>query len=542
MEFDYDVLVVGSGFGGSVAALRLSEKGYRVAVLEQGRRISKLDMDRAARSLRHLFWMPALHWAGFFTQRFFQHVNVVGGVGVGGGSLVYAAVLLEPKPGFFEHPAWRDLGVNWKERLQPYYTKAAQMLGRTPNPAFTQMDEYLRSTAEAIGAGETFGPAPLGIYFGRPGETVLDPFFQEEGPTRTGCIQCGACLTGCPHNAKNSLDTNYLYLAEARGAVILPRHKAVRIQPLPQGGYEVQASDPLKPGGIKRTLRAPLVVLAAGVLGTLELLFRCRDECKTLPDLSPRLGEIVRTNSEAIVGILSPDREADLSRGPTISSHFYVGEHTHITQNRFPRGYSFMKWYTGPLVDGEQPLRRSLKSLFAFLRHPLQATASFRALNWYRRISALTVMQYLDNQISFRWSRGLFTPLNKRLQSRPVPGKSAPTYLPVANQVARLFAELSGGIPQNTLLESLFNMSVTAHILGGCPIGKDSQNGVVDAGHEVFGYPGMYIVDGSALPANIGVNPALTITALAERAMSRIPPKGQVPEPTFQEVETLRTS
>lgn len=525
MEYHYDVIVIGSGFGGSVAALRLSEKGYRVAVLEQGRRIDKQDMQRAAKSLRRLFWMPGLGWQGFFTQRFFRHVNVVGGVGVGGGSLVYAAVLLEPEPAFFADPAWSDLGIDWQAELEPHYATAARLLGRTPAPAFTQMDEYLRQTARAMGAEDTFGPAPLGIYFGSPGVTVLDPYFAGQGPTRTGCVQCGACLSGCAYNAKNTLDQNYLYLAEARGAEVLPRHKATRIRPLPGGGYQVEAINPLNPERKYRPLKARRVVLAAGVLGTLELLFRCRDEHRSLPELSPRLGENVRTNSEAVVGVLSSRRDEDLSQGPTISSHFYAGEHTHITQNRFPRGFSFMKWYNGPLVDDERPLRRALKGLWAFLRHPLQATASWRARNWYKRISALTVMQHLDNRLTFRWGRGPFTLFRKGLQSRPVAGQRAPTYLPVANQAARLFAQASGGLPGNSLLESLLDMSVTAHILGGCAIGKDRESGVIDVNQEVFGYPGLYVVDGSALPANIGVNPALTITALAERAMSRIPDK-----------------
>lgn len=399
------------------------------------------------------------------------------------------------------------------------------MLGCAPNPSFTEMDRFLKSTAEALGVEDTFGQAPLGIYFGESGVTVLDPYFDGDGPTRTGCLLCGACLTGCPNNAKNTLDKNYLYLAEFQGAVVLPLHKVTCIKPEPGGGYQVDSINPFHPRQKHRPLHASRVVLAAGVLGTLDLLFRCRDEYKTLPDLSPTLGQVVRTNSEAVVGILSRDKTADLTRGPTISTHFYLGERTHITQNRFPRGYSFMKWYNGPLVDDEQPLRRTLKTIWAFIRHPLDSTSSFRARSWHRRISALTVMQHLDNQVSLRFGRGLFTLFGKGLQSRLVPGKGAPAYLPEANRAARMFAEQSGGIPGNSLIESLFNMSVTAHILGGCPIAADREQGVIGVDHQVFDYPGLYVVDGSALPVNVGVNPSLTIAALAEHAMSRIPSK-----------------
>jgi cholesterol oxidase len=521
---DYDVLVIGSGFGGSVAALRLSQKGYRVAVLEQGRRISKQDMDRGAKSLLSLIWAPSLGLGGYFTQRFFRHVNIVGGVGVGGGSLVYAGVLLEPDKKIFEDPAWSELGVDWAEELEGHYASAARMLGCTDSPTYRQMDLYLQGTAEAMQAGDTFGPAPLGIFFGTPGLTVSDPYFDGEGPTRTGCIQCGECLAGCRFNAKNALDQNYLYLAENLGAVILPKHKALSIRPLTGSGYEVESVNPLN-GGRHAPLRAKRVILAAGVSGTLEILFRCRDEQQSLPDLSLRLGENVRTNSEAVVGVLAKDKNADFTDGPAISTHFYADGQTHITQNRFPASYSFMKWYTGPLVDDELPRRRALKTLWAFLRHPLAATASFRARGWHRRMTVLTVMQQLDSQVSFRYGRGLIPLSGKGLQSVPVEGKNTPAYLAVANRAAREFAEQSGGIPQNSLLESLFNMSVTAHVLGGCQMGKDRESGVINNRHEVFGYPGLYVVDGSSIPSNIGVNPSLTITALAERCMGLIPSK-----------------
>jgi cholesterol oxidase len=522
---DYDVLVIGSGFGGSTAALRLAEKGYRVAVVEQGRRISPEDMERANRSFRHLFWMPALGLKGFFVQQFLRHATIVGGVGVGGGSLVYAAVLLQPADRVFQEGGWSHTGVDWAAELAAQYRRAASMLGCEMYRQKDLQDEYLRSAAEAMGAGHTFGDVMLGIYTGQPNETVADPYLEGRGPTRTGCRLCGACLAGCPYNSKNSLDQNYLYLAEKLGAQILPERKALLIRPLPGGGYQVEMENPTRPGQKIAPLTAQKVVISAGVLGTLELLFRCRDEAGTLPHLSDQLGREVRTNSEAVVGILSRDPNVDLTRGPTISSDFYPDEHTHITQNRLPASYSFMKLYSGPLVDDEHPGRRALRVIGAILRHPLQLGASLFGKNWYKRVTLLTVMQNNDNELTIHYGRSWMTGLRRGIQSSTVSGRAAPAFLPVANRAAREYARAAGGIAMNSLLESMLNMSVTAHILGGCAIGGSPASGVIDNHHEVFGYPGLYVMDGSAVPGNIGVNPSLTITALAERAAGLIPEK-----------------
>ena len=522
---DYDVIIIGSGFGGSVPALRLSEKGYRVAILEQGRRVSPSDMRAADRSLRNLFWIPQIGFRGFFVQQFFRHVGIVGGVGVGGGSLVYAAVLLKPGNAFFEDRAWTGLGIDWKEDLSMHFDTAAAMLGRTTNPDHGKMDDWLRATAEAMGAGDTFGPVPQGIYFGKAGKTEPDPFFDGAGPERTGCTRCGGCLTGCADGSKNSLDTNYLYLAEQLGAEILPERKAVSIRPLEGGGYEVQTVNPLRRWERHSPIRAQRVIVAAGVVGTLDLLLKCRDELRTLPKISPRLGDVVRTNSEAIVAALSPNPDDDLTHGAAISSHFYANPHTHITQNRFPPGYDFMRWYMGPLTNGPRAFSRALRTIAGIVLQPVRTLRALFARNWHKRITVLTVMQNLDSQIAFRRGRRLFWPFKPLLHSNAGPGGGTPAYIPEANEAARKLAEHIGGTAHNNVLESIGNASVTAHILGGCAIAGGPEAGVIDIDHQVFGYPGLFVTDASAIPANVGVNPALTITALAERFSARFPPK-----------------
>ncbi len=514
----YDAIVIGSGFGGSVAALRLAEKGYRVAVLEQGRRISPADMIAAGQDPKRLFWAPALGMHGYFTQRVFKHVGIVGGVGVGGGSLVYAAVLLEPKRPFYDDPAMRRLGVDFESELAPYYVTAARMLGRAQNPHRGQMDVWLEQTAQTLGVHPSYGRVPQGIYFDRPGEDVPDPYFAGRGPARTGCIQCGGCLTGCPYNAKNSLDKNYLYLAEKLGAEVIPEQRARLIRPI-DGEYEVEAEHPFDKNAPRTTYRTKKVFVAAGVLGSVELLLNCRDVHRTLPKLSARLGQLVRTNSEAVVGILSDDKSIDLTHGTAISSHFHANERTHITQNRFPRGYNFMRFYMGPMVDDARPLRRAFKTLTQLALMPRKFLRSALARNWYKRVSVLTVMQSDDQRLTLRLGRSWLTAFRRGLISVSEGTARAHAYIEEANRAARAFAHASGGAPLNILLESVGNLSITAHILGGCAMGPNIEEGVVDSRNEAFSYPNLFVVDGSAIPANVGVNPSLTITAMAERCL-----------------------
>lgn len=522
MAWDTDAAIVGSGFGGAVSALRLAERGQRVTVIEQGRQVSAADMEAAATDARALLWRPALGLTrGFFTQELFRHVSLARGIGVGGGSLVFAATLLEPDEGFYRDPAWARLPArDWRREMAPHFARAARMLGRAPNPQHTLQDRWLRQTAERLGAGASFAALPQAIHFGDPEQPTPDPYFDGAGPARLGCSFCARCCTGCAQGAKNSLDKNYLHLAQQQGARIVAERRVELIAPLPGGGFRLVLRNPLRRGAPAETLSARRVVVAAGVIGTLELLFACRERHRTLPNLSPVLGQHVRTNSETILPVVARDAATDISEGASNSSQFHLGD-THITNNRFSPSMGLLRWQAGPMVDDPRPLPRALKTLARFVTAPAEATASMRAgAAWSRRTSVLLGMQAVDNELAFtfgrRWWRGGAWALGSTL---PAGHDRAPTLLPRAQQAARVFAELSHGVPTNTLLETLAGTSVTAHVLGGCVIGGSAADGVIDERHQVFGHPGLYVVDASALPANVGVNPSLTITAFAERAM-----------------------
>ncbi len=433
--FDADVIVVGSGFGGAVTALRLTEAGHRVLVLEKGRRLSDEDLLRARRDPRAYLWQPEVGLRGFFWQRIFRHVAIIGASGVGGGSTVWAGVLLEPRDGFYADPAWSHLRPDWRAELRPHLDRAAGMLGRVVTPHRGPMDDHLRAAAERVGAGATYGPVPVAIHFGREGVTEPDPFFGGEGPDRTGCRLCGECLLGCPYGARNQLTRNYLHLAEKYGAEVRAEHEVTSVRPLPGGGYEVAVAHPWRRTALA-PLRARRVVLAGGVLGTLDLLFRCRDELGTLPHVSPMLGTRVRTNSEALTAILQPAGE-DLSRGPTISSDFYPDPDTHVTQNRFVGGWH-MRLQVGPIVDGARKGPRALRTLGRLAAAPVAQVRRMAARGFERRLTVLTVMQHLDNELAFERRRSPVRPWRRVLRSRAVPGRQAPSYLPVANEVPRL--------------------------------------------------------------------------------------------------------
>lgn len=506
---DYDFIVVGSGFGGSVSALRLAEKGYRVAVLEQGKRWLPEDFPRSNWNARKYLWMPRLACYGIQRLTLLRDALVLSGTGVGGGSLVYAAVLLEPPPEAFDDPKWKDL-CNWREALRPHYATARRMLGVTPNPSLGRADEALRE----ISAGD-FRPTEVAIFFGSPpGETVPDPFFGGEGPPRTGCDHCGGCMIGCRHGAKNSLDRNYLWLAERRGARIVPETRVTRIEALPGGGYRVSAERSTGFLHPRRAFTASGVVVSAGVLGTVPLLLRSKQE-GGLPRLSDELGKYVRTNSEVIVGAAGCDPQTDFSRGIAITSAARLDEKTQVEVVRYPRGSDFMSLLSTGLSDGGR--FRRLRWLRDRLLHPLRTLRSLVPLGWARRTVILLVMQNVDNRMRLLLGR------RRRLQVLRE-GPPVPAWLPQANRAARALAEKLGGQPQSAINEVLFGAPVTAHILGGAAMGKDAGSGVVDAKCEAFGHPNLFVVDGSMIGANLGVNPSLTITALAEHAMSFVPP------------------
>ncbi len=538
-QFDFDWIVVGSGFGGSVSALRLAEKGYSVAVLECGRRFRDEDFPKSTWDLRRYFWAPRIGLRGIFRLTPFKDVSVVSGCGVGGGSLGYANTLYVPPSQFFQDPQWSDL-EDWEATLAPHYEEAQRMLGVVVHEHDDPADQLLREYGEEIGVGDTYRKTPVGVYLDNPGQTVPDPFFGGEGPDRTGCLQCGRCMVGCPHGAKNTLVKNYLWLAERRGAQVTPDRTVTEIRPLGAAdgsdGYAVSSErSGLRRGRGVRTLTARGVVVAAGPLGTNRLLQRCRLG-GALPQISSRLGELVRTNSEMVLAVTVPeDYPEDLTRRVAITSSIYPDPHTHIETVTYGRdGNSMHLLYTLLVGDGTR-LTRPLKLLAQILRHPKRFAKTLWPRRWSSRTIIVLVMQTLDNAIALRPKRNKRTGA-VRLQTEQDPERPIPTFIPVANEAAEWLAERTGGIAQSSTMEALMNVPTTAHILGGAVIGSGPEKGVVDADQRVFGYENLLVCDGSAIPANVGVNPSLTITALAEHAMAAIPAKdGAEPRPPREE-------
>jgi cholesterol oxidase len=529
----FDYIIIGSGFGGSVSAMRLIEKGYRVVVLERGRRFRDEDFPRTNWSLRKYLWAPSLGCHGILQISPFKDVFVLHGAGVGGGSLGYANVLMEPDERLFEAPAWKHL-ADWKSLLRPHYATARRMLGVATNPRLSPADHVLKRIADEMGSGASFQPTPVGAFFGVPGregDEVPDPYFNGEGPSRRGCTHCGGCMIGCQNNAKNTLVKNYLYLAEKWGAQVRAEAvvRDIRLLPMqqPDGArYEV-VYRPLRGflrGGDTR-LRARSVIVSAGTLGTLRLLFRCRDVTGSLPDISPRLGDMVRTNSEALLGSVSRPLDTDYSTGIAITSIFQPDPVTSVEPVRYPAGSSLMRFMSGPLIASGSIPMRLLKSLFDIVSRPVDFLRTHVLPGWAQSTTIILVMQTEDNRIQLRPGRSIFTFFRRGLVSARDPAHPVPGKIEVAHEVATKFAERTDGVPLGSINEGLFDIPMTAHILGGCPFGRNAQEGVLDLNCQVHGYPGLYVVDGSIMPANPGVNPSLTITALAEYAMSRVPRK-----------------
>lgn len=525
-DFDTDVLIVGSGFGGSVAALRFAEKGYRVLVLEKGRRWRPEEFPRSNWNFPKSFWLPWLGWYGTWGFHLLSDVMILYGVGVGGGSLLYANTHLEPDDVVWDDPHWKGL-EDWRGVMPAHYATARRMLGSVPSPRLDRGDEALRRVAERRGLATTFRPTSVGVFFGQPEVEVPDPYFGGEGPPRRGCHFCGACMVGCPSGAKNTLDRNYLYLAEKKGARILPESRVELLEPLPGGGFRVlwaASTERLFPR--RGAFTARRVVLAGGVLGTSRLLMECR-RAGSLEHLSPRLGEYVRTNSEALLGITSRSHE-DLWQGLVIQAEVHVDERTRMELVRFPKGSDVVLALGTLLTDGGGGVPRWVRWAGNVLRHPLGALRTAWPLGKAARSQVLLVMQTIDNHTTLRQTRKAYWPFRRILSSRPPDGQGrVPSYIPIANEVARELGQELDAVAQSTLVEVLLDRSVTAHILGGCAIAGSRDEGVVDASFQVFGYPGLYVMDGSVIGANLGANPSLTITALAEYACSQVPPAGE---------------
>ncbi|MBI2757955.1 MAG: GMC family oxidoreductase [Chloroflexi bacterium] len=531
----YDYVIIGSGFGGSVSAMRLTEKGYSVLVLEKGKRYDDKDFAKTNWQYWKYLWLPAIRAHGILQISILKGVMVLHGAGVGGGSLGYANVLEVPTDETFATPAWNQI-VAWGKVLKPHYETAKKMLGVARNPKLWKADELLQQFADERGMSHTFRATDVGAYFGEEGVTVADPYFNGKGPARAGCRHCGACMVGCRYNAKNTLPKNYLYFAEKNGAKIISESEVTDIKPLtlspsPDGrgvgvreGYEIsfQRSTSLLNRSPQR-VQARRVILSAGVMGTLKLLLNLRDVKKSLPNLSPRLGDMVRTNSEALLGSVSRRSDINYSQGVSISSIYNHDEITRVEPVRYPDGSSLMRFLAAPLIDTDVSAPMRLLRFFGWaLTHPIDFLKALILPGWAHNVTILLVMQHADNRMRFRIGRSFFTLFRRGMVADKEPGYEIHAQVKGSHELTREFAKRTNGIALGSLGENLLGLPTTAHILGGAPIGKDSSEGVVDENFEAHHYPGLYIIDGSIMPANPGVNPSLTITALAEYAMSKI--------------------
>jgi cholesterol oxidase len=531
-QYDFDYIIVGSGFGGSVSALRLAEKGYRVAVMEMGRRWTPDTLPKTSWSIHRWFWRPSLALRGFFSMRYFRHVTILHGCAVGGGSITYACTMLRPPDKVWDAGTWKGLS-NWKAEMPQHYDTASRMLGVAENRILGPGDKLLQRVAKEVGIGDTFYRTDVAILQspeGVPaGINIPDPYFDGEGPDRTTCKGCGGCMMGCQHGAKNTLDLNYLYLAEKRGTKVFAERRVVDVRPLDgkadgSVGYEVftvNTFSRLRRNARRFTCRG--LVVSASSLGTMELLFHLKDK-GSLPAISDQLGRYVRTNSESLIGVRVPCSSDDLSKGVAIGSGVYIDEHTHIEAVRYPDKSDTMGMLATILTGGRPgPGRVALwlrNLVVAFILHPFRTFRLLQPFKFARESVILLCMQALEGHIDMKWRRHLYWPFRKFLVSR---GQRVPTFIPAANEFAEKFAKIAGGSAMSMLPEILFDVPGTAHCLGGCVIAGSPEQGVIDHRNRVFGYKNMYVCDGSVVAANLGVNPSLTITALSERAMSFIP-------------------
>jgi cholesterol oxidase len=522
--FDFDYIVIGSGFGGSVSALRLSEKGYSVAVLEMGKRWEAKDFPKTNMNVRKFIWCPSLFMYGIQQFTLLKHMYIAHGCGVGGGSLVYANTLPVPPSEVFRDPRWPS-DEDWEAKLTPYYDLAKAMLGAVPAKEINETDELLRDVVdEDLNGGEsTFRRHTVSVFYSeKPGEGASDPYFAGEGPDRAGCIHCGECMSGCKHNAKNTLDKNYLYLAENRGAQIIPETKVIDIKPVEGGGYEITTEKSTAFVDKKRrTFRCRGIVVSASVLGTVKLLLECKRR-GSLPRLSEEIGSYVRTNGEAFGAVMAKDTATDFSRGIAITSGVNAPDGTHIEAVRWGRGHDFIGLNSTVFSGGGPAWSRWLRWLGAAIRHPIHFLIVHQPRNWAHRSFVIMGMRPSKSHLRLGLARRFF---RRGLKSELVAGETADTQMDVVREVTLRLAKKIHGIPQSVILDALFNRVSTAHILGGATMGRSENEGVCDSEGRVFGYENMYICDGSLVPANLTVNPSLTITALSEYVMANVPAK-----------------
>jgi len=527
----YDYAIIGSGFGGSVCAMRLTEKGYKVLVLEKGKRFREQDFAKSNWQFWKYIWAPAIRAHGILQISFLKGMMVLHGTGVGGGSLGYANALEIPNEETFATPAW-NRPIPWGEVLMPHYKIAQKMLGTTRNPELWKADQVLQQMAEETGQGNTFRAIDVGVFFGAEGKTVPDPYFNGEGPERTGCPLCGACLVGCRYNSKNTLPKNYLYFAEKGGAKVLAEAEVVDVRPA-EGGDPVEGRFEIKYRSsigflFKRlkTVQANHVIFSGGVMGTMELLLNLRDVKKSLPKISQHLGNMIRTNSEALLGSTARQSDVNYSKGISITSIYNVTGTTRVEPVRYPDGSSLMRLLSAPLVDLEGGIfRRMLDSAAWIIRHPVDFARAMFLPGWAHNSTILLIMQNIDNCLRLRLGRSVYTFFRRGLVASTEPGYEVSAQVKGSHDLVRTFAQRTNGVAMGTVSENLLNLPTTAHILGGTPIGAKDREGVVDENFEVHNYPGLFIVDGSIVPANVGVNPSLTIVALAEYAMSKVQEK-----------------
>lgn len=529
--YDFDYVVIGSGFGGSVSACRLTEKGYSVGVMEMGRRWKAEDFPKSSWDSKRYIWRPGLRMFGFYNMRLFRHMVVMCGNAVGGGSIAYANALLVPKSNIWEQGSWAKL-ANWKSIMPAHYATAERMLGVTDNKFLGESDHRLKKMADLAGVGDTFYTGRMGTFFAPPGEaggkTYPDPYFGGEGPERATCIGCGGCMLGCQHNAKNTLDKNYLYLAEKRGAKVFAETKVVDVCPLNgkadgADGYEVDVEHSTAVfDKQRRSFRCRNVVFAASALGTVELLLRLKER-GSLPNISDDLGKRVRTNAESTICVRFPKTDMSMSQGVAGGAAIYIDDHTHIGVARFPEGSDAIALAMTLLSGGRAGWRRVLAWMWKMLSNPLTALRAHNPIGFARETMIFVVMHTLgDSSLNLGLKRRWFWPFAQLLGTE---GKGIPALIPHANEFIEKGAKALGGIPMGLATDILFNIPTTAHCIGGCAMADSPERGVMDVQNRVFGYQNMLICDGSMLSANLGVNPSLTITALTEHAMSHIPAK-----------------